>query len=41
MPGWDEDGKIVYSGNLGIKNYNLIEELQELELPIMMLNVQL
>ncbi len=38
MPGWDEDGKIVYSGNLGIKNYNLIEELQELELPIKIQN---
>lgn len=38
MPGWDEDGKIVYSGNLGIKDYNLIEELQELELPIKIQN---
>lgn len=38
MPGWDEAGRIVYSGNLGIKNYNLIEELQELELPIKIQN---
>lgn len=38
IPGWDESGVVVYSGNLGVKNYNVIEELQELKLPIKIQN---
>ncbi len=38
MPGWDENGIIRYSGNLGVKNYNIVEALSCLELPIKIRN---
>lgn len=38
IPGWDDNGIIVQSGNLGIKNYNIIEALKCLELPIKIRN---
>ena len=39
MPGWAENGVILSSGNLGIKNYPLVEKLQEkIKLPIMIRN---
>lgn len=38
MPGWLEDGKIMWSGNIGVTNFNLIEALQELKLPIKIRN---
>ncbi len=35
IPGWSENGVILSSGNLGIKNYAIVEELQkEIKLPI-------
>lgn len=38
MPGWAEDGMIIESGNLKIKDYNLIEALKSLKLPIKIRN---
>lgn len=38
MPGWADNGMIIESGNLQIKNYNLIEELKNLKLPIRIRN---
>ncbi len=38
IPGRAQDGIILSSGNLGIKNYPIVEELQELELPIQIRN---
>lgn len=39
MPGYAENGVIITSGNLGIKNYNIVEALQEkLDLPIKIRN---
>lgn len=38
MPGYAENGVIISSGNVGIKNYNIIQALQELELPIKIKN---
>lgn len=38
VPGRTEDGVIITSGNLGIKNYNLQEALKRLKLPIKIRN---
>lgn len=38
MPGRSENGIVVSSGNLEIKNYNLVEDLREIELPIKIKN---
>ncbi len=38
LPGRSEDGVVITSGNLGIKNYNLQEALKRLKLPIKMRN---
>lgn len=39
IPGWAEDGVILSSGNLGIKNYAIVEELQkEIKIPITIRN---
>lgn len=38
MPGWTEDGTIMESGNLQIKDCNLLEELKSLKLPIKIRN---
>ncbi len=38
MPGRSEDGFVITSGNLEIKNYNLAEALQEINLPIRIRN---
>lgn len=39
IPGWSENGVILSSGNLGIKNYAIVEELQkEIKLPITIQN---
>ncbi len=38
IPGYAQNGVIVSSGNLGIKNYNIVQALQELELPIKITN---
>lgn len=38
MPGYAENGVIITSGNVGIKNYNLAEALQQLKLPIKIRN---
>ena len=39
IPGWAENGVIVSSGNLGIKNYSIVEKLQEkIKLPITIRN---
>jgi glucokinase len=38
IPGWAENGVVITSGNLGIKNYPIIERLQEINLPIKIQN---
>lgn len=38
MPGYAENGVIIISGNLDVKNYNIVEALQELDLPIKIRN---
>lgn len=38
MPGWAEDGRMIESGNLQIKDWNLLEELKSLKLPIKIQN---
>lgn len=39
IPGWAENGVIMSSGNLGIKNYPIVEKLQEkIDLPIKIQN---
>lgn len=38
MPGRSKNGVIISSGNLEIKNYNMIEDLCEIELPIKIRN---
>ena len=39
MPGTAIDGYVLYSGNLGIKNYNLAENLQkEINMPVTIRN---
>ena len=38
IPGRAKDGIILSSGNLGIKDYPIIEKLQDLELPIQIRN---
>lgn len=38
MPGWTKDGIIISSGNLGVKDYNLQEGLQDLNLPVKIQN---
>ncbi len=38
MPGWAEDGVVVESGNLGIKNYDLKKALEDINLPIRIRN---
>lgn len=38
MPGWTKNGVVMSSGNLGIKDYNIIEALQEIGLPIKIKN---
>lgn len=38
IPGMAKDGVIIKSGNLGIKNYPIVEKLQEVELPIQITN---
>lgn len=38
MPGWAENGIIMSSGNLGIKNYPIVERLKEIKLPIKIRN---
>ncbi len=38
MPGYAEDGVIISSGNLGIKDYNITQVLQDLKLPIKIRN---
>lgn len=38
IPEWAENGVIISSGNLGIKNYPLVKELSELNLPISIRN---
>ncbi len=38
MPGWLEDGKIMWSGNIGVTNFDLKEALEELKLPVKIRN---
>ena len=39
IPGWAENGVILSSGNLGIKNYPIVEKLQKkIDLPIKIRN---
>ena len=38
MPGWTDKGLIISSGNLGIKDYNIIDDLYELGMPVKIRN---